>query len=105
MEDDFNMDFDDFLNNSDEFKERIESFQEKMRAESMAEAYRFINEVGILFWIRKDMYVKNSRKENILKKMVQYFEDLEEYEKCAYLMKGINALNDVSLPDDKLETK
>ena len=52
MEDDFNMDFDDFLNNSDEFKERIESFQEKMRAESMAEAYRFINEVGILFWIR-----------------------------------------------------
>ena len=51
------------------------------------------------------MYVKNSRKENILKKMVQYFEDLEEYEKCAYLMKGINALNDVSLPDDKLETK
>ena len=93
MSDDFNMD--DFLGeNIDGFAEKMQAFQEKMRAESMAEAYRFINEVGILFWIRKDMYVKNSRKLNILQKMIEYFQDLEEYEKCAYLMKGVRVLND-----------
>ena len=92
MNDDFNMD--DFLNdNVDGFANRMRDFHDQMRAESMAEAYRFIKEVGILFWIRKDMYVKNSRKSNILKKMVYYFQELEEYEKCAYLMKGIKTLN------------
>jgi hypothetical protein len=92
-EDEFNMD--DFLNggDGDEFQDRMRDFHDKMRAESMAEAYRFINEVGILFWIRKDMYVKNSRKLNILNKMVIYFQELEEYEKCAYLMKGIRTLD------------
>ena len=91
MNDDFNMD--DFLGDDlDGFAENMQDFHDKMRAESMAEAYRFISEVGILFWIRKDMYVKNSRKKNILKKMISYFESLEEFEKCAYLMKGINAL-------------
>ena len=90
-EDDFNMD--DFLGEEfDGFQERMQDFHDKMRAESMAEAYRFINEVGILFWIRKDMYVKNSRKLNILNKMVIYFQELEEYEKCAYLMKCIRTL-------------
>ncbi len=39
------------------------------------------------------MYVKNSRKLNILEKMVDYFSDLEQYEKCAHLMKGIRVLN------------
>ena len=93
-DDDFNMD--DFLGDDfeeDGFQERMKDFHDKMRAESMAEAYRFINEVGILFWIRKDMYVKNSRKLNILNKMVIYFQELEEYEKCAYLMKGIRTLD------------
>ena len=94
-EDEFNMD--DFLNegDGDEFQDRMRDFHDKMRAESMAEAYRFINEVGILFWIRKDMYVKNSRKLNILNKMVVYFQELEEYEKCAYLMKGVRTLENV----------
>jgi hypothetical protein len=93
MNDDFNMD--DFLGEGfGEFKDRMQEFHDKMRAESMAEAYRFINEVGILFWIRKDMYVKNSRKLNILNKMVLYFQELEEYEKCAYLMKGIRMLEE-----------
>ncbi len=91
MSDDFNMN-EFFQEEGDGFQERMNDFQDKMRAESMAEAYRFINEVGILFWIRKDMYVKNSRKINILNKMVAYFQDLEEYEKCAYLMKGIRTL-------------
>lgn len=95
MNDDFNMD--DFIGDDlDGFAENMKDFHDKMRAESMAEAYRFISEVGILFWIRKDMYVKNSRKKNILKKMISYFEFLEEFEKCAYLMKGINALTEES---------
>lgn len=93
MNDGFNIN--DFLGEDfDGFKERMQEFHDKMRAESMAEAYRFINEVGILFWIRKDMYVKNSRKLNILNKMVLYFQELEEYEKCAYLMKGIRILEE-----------
>ena len=93
MNDDFNMD--DFLGDDlDGFAEKMQAFQDKMRAESMKEAYRFISDVGILFWIRKDMYVKNSRKINILEKMVEYFSDLEEYEKCAYLMKGIRVLKE-----------
>ena len=91
MSDDFNMD-DFFQEEGDGFQERMQDFHDKMRAESIAEAYRFINEVGILFWIRKDMYVKNSRKLNILNKMVEYFCELEEFEKCAYLMKGIRTL-------------
>jgi len=93
MNDDFNMD--DFLGeNLDGFSEKMQAFQDKMRAESMKEAYRFIEDVGILFWIRKDMYVKNSRKLNILEKMVEYFCELEEFEKCAYLMKGIRVLKE-----------
>ena len=89
---------DDFLNEDDfenpsAFSDKLEAFHNKMRSESMTEAYRFISDVGILFWIRKDMYVKKSRKVNILNKMVSYFQELEEYEKCAYLMKGVNSLN------------
>ena len=97
MNDDFNMD--DFLGEDmDGLEEKMKAFQDKMRAESMREAYRFIDEVGILFWIRKDMYVKNSRKINILEKMVEYFQELEEYEKCAYLMKGVRVLKDQIFP-------
>ena len=89
---------DDFLNDdefskSEGFSDKMQEFHDKMRNESMAEAYRFISDVGILFWVRKDMYVKKSRKLNILSKMVSYFQELEEYEKCAYLMKGVNLLN------------
>jgi Zn/Cd-binding protein ZinT len=90
---------DDFLGEDmDGLEEKMKAFQDKMRAESMREAYRFIDEVGILFWIRKDMYVKNSRKINILEKMVEYFQELEEYEKCAYLMKGVRVLQDQIFP-------
>tara|TARA_Y100000385_G_C12816219_1_gene518320 strand:- start:54 stop:362 length:309 start_codon:yes stop_codon:yes gene_type:complete len=97
MNDDFNMD--DFLGEDmDGLEEKMKAFQDKMRAESMREAYRFIDEVGILFWIRKDMYVKNSRKINILEKMVEFFQELEEYEKCAYLMKGVRVLQDQIFP-------
>ncbi len=95
MNDDFNMDEFDF-EDSEEFNDKMKMFHDKMRAESMMEAYRFIKDVGILFWIRNDMYVKESRKENILRKMVNYFETLEEFEKCAYLMKGVSALSDKS---------
>ena len=97
MNDDFNMD--DFLGEDmDGLEDKMKAFQDKMRAESMREAYRFIDEVGILFWIRKDMYVKNSRKINILEKMVEFFQELEEYEKCAYLMKGVRVLQDQIFP-------
>ena len=89
---------DDFLNddefvNPEGFADKMQAFHDKMQNESMIEAYRFISDVGILFWVRKDMYVKKSRKLNILNKMVSYFQELEEYEKCAYLMKGVNTLN------------
>ena len=91
--DDFDMD--DFLGDDLEgFASKMKIFEERMRSEAMKEAYRFISDVGILFWIRKDMYVKNSRKLNILEKMIQYFQELEEYEKCAYLMKGIRAIKE-----------
>ena len=71
MSDDFNID--DLFNfnnedgygdkdpDSDGLRERIENFQASMQMETMNEAYRFIIEVGILFWIRQDMYVKNPR--------------------------------------------
>jgi hypothetical protein len=87
---DFNMDdfFDKEGFDAADLQARIDEFHQRMRAEAMEEAYRFISEVGILFWIRKDMYVKNNRKIRILSKMIKYFTDLEEYEKCAYLYKG-----------------
>ena len=61
MSDDFNMDdyFEEEFDSS-ELKRRIEEFSNKLRMDAMYEAYRFIKDVGILFWIRKDMYVKNS---------------------------------------------
>ena len=95
-DDDFSED--DFLNddefvNPEGFSDKMQAFHDKMRNESMVEAYRFISDVGILFWVRNDMYVKKSRKLNILNKMVSYFENLQEFEKCAYLMKGVNKLN------------
>ena len=100
MEDDFN--FDDFLGGYDDgygdrdpdngLGERIEAFQAKLRDTAMREAYNFIEEVGILFWVRRDMYLKNKRKKSILDSMILYFQELEEYEKCAYLVKGLKAL-------------
>ena len=101
MNDDFNID--DFLNFSDDgygdrdpdsdgLRERIESFQANMQRETIEEAYRFIEEVGILFWIRQDMYIKNTRKLKILDNMIDFFTEKEEYEKCAYLHKGRKTL-------------
>ena len=93
--DDFNDDEfgDEFNELNPEFNDKMQEFHDKMLNESMAEAYRFISDVGIEFWVRNDMYVKKSRKLNILNKMVSYFENLQEFEKCAYLMKGVNKLN------------
>jgi len=102
MGDDFN--FDDFMNGSDSdgygdrdpdydgLAEKIEAFQNKVKDTAMREAYNFIEEVGILFWVRRDMYVKNDRKTNILNSMILYFQETEEYEKCAYLVKGLKAI-------------
>ncbi len=102
MEDDFN--FDDFFKGSDndgygdqdpdndELSEKIEKFQTKIKDTAMREAYNFIEEVGILFWVRRDMYIKNDRKTNILNSMISYFSEIEEYEKCAYLVKGLKAI-------------
>jgi hypothetical protein len=106
MNDDFNID--DFLNfgsddgygdrdpDSDGLREKIAMFQANMQKDTMNEAYRFIHEVGILFWIRQDMYVKNTRKLKILDNMISYFTETEEYEKCAYLHKGRRALYDTN---------
>jgi len=77
-----------------EFMETMKAFQKKIEDNAMNEAYNFIHDVGILFWIRRDMYVENNRKTSILNKMVQYFEEREEFEKCAYLMKGVKALKE-----------
>lgn len=100
-EDDLNGWMDDFSEDdeSDDLSKKMQIFHDKMRAKSMMEAYRFINDVGILFWVRNDMYVKKSRKLNILDKMVKYYEDIEEFEKCAYLMKGIDKLRSEKDPD------
>ena len=101
MNDDFNID--DFLSGKfpedgdDKLRDKIVDFQEKMKNEAMQEAYRFIEEVGILFWIRKDMYVKNERKSRILNKMIEFYIETEEYEKCAYLQKGITILHENKL--------
>jgi len=103
MEDDFN--FEDFLGGYDDsygdrdpdngLSKRIEDFQAKLRDNAMREAYDFIEEVGILFWVRRDMYLKHNRKKNILNSMILYFQELEEYEKCAYLVKGLKALESI----------
>ena len=103
MSDDFNID--DFLNSNEPYgddnsdmngmRERIEKFQNNMQSQTMQEAYRFICEVGILFWIRQDMYVKNNRKLHILDNMIKFFTEIEEYEKCAYLHKGRIALSEI----------
>ena len=94
MRDDFNID--DIFGSDDfdpfQLKAKITEFEDRIKHEAMTEAYRFIREVGILFWIRQDMYVKHNRKIRILKKMINYFQQLEEYEKCGYLQKGVEAL-------------
>ena len=56
-----------------------------------------LKDVGILFWIRKDMYVKNSRKKVILNHMIKFFTDTEEYRKCAYLHKGVLILEETQI--------
>jgi len=98
-DDEFGDEFGDEFNELDpEFNDNMQEFHKKMHNESMYEAYRFIKDVGILFWVRNDMYVKKSRKLKILNNMVSYFQELEEYEKCAYLMKGVTKLNIESEP-------
>jgi hypothetical protein len=98
-DDEFGEEFGEEFNElNPEFNDNMQEFHDKMRNESMSEAYRFISDVGILFWVRNDMYVKKSRKLKILNNMVSYFQELEEYEKCAYLMKGVTKLNIESEP-------
>lgn len=83
-----NFDFDDFLENSDgEFNAKLEEYKEKMIAQAIDHNYEAIVEKGISDWhIRLMDHEEIDQLTQTFKVMIEHYEDLEEYERCAKLV-------------------
>ena len=74
-------------------KARLHEEHEKQIAESMRYAYQQIHDMGIDSWIRLVNF-DTKKKATILQNMIDWHArpDIEEYEKSAELLKGLNQL-------------
>jgi hypothetical protein len=82
-------DFDDFLENSDnEFNAKLEEYKERMIAQAIEHNYDSIINKGISEWHLRMMDQEEIDQLNqTFEVMIDHFEQLEEYEKCAKLVK------------------
>ena len=93
MFDDDNEDFDEMSNDPLYKAEMEEIYQEELET-SMRFAYMMIDEVGIERWCWNVPYGKE-RKITLLTNIVKWYEEREEYEVCAVLVKGIGFLKSI----------
>lgn len=90
MFNDFNdedFDFEDFMNESaKEFESNLNEFREKMMVIAIENNYKSIKEKGLSDWHLRMMDLDELEALKItLHTMIDYYVDLEEYEKCALL--------------------
>lgn len=58
---------------------------------SMRQAYRVIEEMGWMRWNREVPY-SSERKRVIVQNMLEWHEAREEYERCAFILKGLQSI-------------
>jgi protein-arginine kinase activator protein McsA len=69
----------------------LQAIMDQVIENSMRSAYSTIEELGVEGWI-KEKSVSVERKLRITKRMIGWFEEREEFEKCAVLMRSIKQL-------------
>lgn len=82
---------DNEINRIQEEAELREIFEAELEF-SMRTAYDTICSMGLDQWILKTP-INSDRKKTILRNMVKWYEIREEYERCSYLQKGIEIIN------------
>lgn len=93
--------FEDFEFNNDPVEEqRLQEFVNQLIEISIRSAYETIDQMGMETWI-DEIPLSRQRKLKIMNRMIQFFELVEEFEKCAFLLKGVRQLepNDLHQPD------
>jgi hypothetical protein len=100
MFDDNDEEFED-LSNDPLYRAEMQAMYEEELETSMRFAYDMIDEVGIERWCSNVPYGKE-RKIRLLENMIKWYEEQEEYEVCAQLVKGIRFLNN---PEEKPKRK
>jgi methionyl-tRNA synthetase len=90
-------DFDDFLENSNnEFNSKLEEYKEKTIAQAIEHNYEAIVEKGISEWHLRHMDEREiSELNQTFEVMIDHFEQLEEYEKCAHLVKERTKIEEI----------
>jgi protein-arginine kinase activator protein McsA len=96
-DDDEDFDFDEFMENSDSnFKIKLEEHKERMISLAIESNYNQIAEKGISAW---HLRMLDDAKLIDLKKtfdtMLDYFIDLEEYEKCTVIRDQLMVIHDI----------
>ena len=77
---------DDIIDDSE-----LQAIMDQVIENSMRSAYSTIEELGVEGWI-KEKSISVERKLRITKRMIEWFEEREEFEKCAVLMRSIKQL-------------
>jgi len=97
-EDDFN--FDEFMENSNsDFEMKLEEYKDRMIRLAIETNYAQIEKNGINDWHLRHMDPTELISLNgTFKMMLDYFEENEEYEKCAKIMKQLNTMDSIMSP-------
>lgn len=95
-DDDF--DFDHYLNESSkQFESNLEEFRERMMAHAIESNYKSIEDKGISEWHLRHMEIEELAALALtLNTMIDYFVDVEEYEKCSMLKGHLSNIEDVA---------
>jgi len=103
MEEDNDFDFDDFLENSNnDFDHKLEKYKDAMISAAIDENYHNIVTQGISDWhIRMMEPSEVAELMETFRVMVSHYEELEEFEKCALLVKQQKIISEsISLRQD-----
>lgn len=103
MEEDNDFDFDNFLENSNnDFDHKLEKYKDAMISAAIDENYHNIVSQGISDWhIRMMEPSEVAELMETFRVMVSHYEELEEFEKCALLVKQQKIINEsISLRQD-----
>tara|TARA_B110000259_G_scaffold50378_2_gene59266 strand:- start:195 stop:506 length:312 start_codon:yes stop_codon:yes gene_type:complete len=96
MEDE-EFDFDEFMENSNhDFEMKLEEYRDKMMTIAIEVNYDNIANNGINEWHLRHLHPIELRDLNeTFKLMINHFEDLEDYEKCATVLKEQQKVNSI----------
>ena len=75
----------------EDLKSKLDALWKAELESSMQEAYTQIETMGVENWVRSFNWA-DDRKRTVLKNMLEWYEEREEYERCALLHKGLQIL-------------